>query len=80
VLGLIFDHLVEQWQQGLATAVHDFPADLDHIDMRQDSDHRRFAVGNDALVHQRLPHEMGHDVIAMTGALARHDLSPSSSS
>src|SRR6266446_4830278 len=74
VVSLVLDDLVQQRQQRLPSAIHDSSANLNHVDMRQDSDYRRFAAGDDTLVHQRLTHQAGRNVVAVTAAAVTHDL------
>src|SRR5439155_465076 len=74
VLDLVLNDLVQQWQQRLASTIHDFSADLNDVDIRQDSDHRRLGGGNQVLVDQRLTHEQGRNVVAVTAAAVAYHL------
>ena len=64
---------VQQGQQCVPSAVHQLSANLNHVQMGKDPCHRRLGAGDQILVHQRLTHETGGNVVAVTAAVFIHD-------
>jgi hypothetical protein len=65
MLGLIGDNLLQQGQQGGASAVHDGAStDLDDVHIGQDGEHLALCSRDHALVHEGFAHEFRFNMIA----------------